>query len=218
MNPDMTPAVRSDNLKAVIASNISDLRRKHNMTQLDLAEKLNYTDKAISKWERGESIPDVLVLKNIADLFGVTVDYLLQEEHPTPAMDVEQEQALAKKQQSVRTRGFVTGMSILLVWLVATVLFMIWDMANAEAVYHWMVFVYAIPSSMILWLVLNSIWFNKRRNYLIISLLMWSVLIGVFVTIWQLADYNAWLIFMLGIPGQAIILMWSRLKQSGDNF
>jgi hypothetical protein len=69
---------------------------------------------------------------------------------------------------------------------------------------------------MILWLVLNSIWFNRRRNYLIISLLMWSVLISVFVTIWQVASYNAGLIFMLGIPGQAIVVMWSRLKQSGD--
>ena len=218
MNTDVTPVNKSDHLKAVIAANISDLRRKHSMTQLDLAEKLNYTDKAISKWERGESIPDVLVLKNIADLFGVTVDYLLEEEHPAPAAEIEQEQEAAKKQQSVRTRGFVTGMSILLVWLVATVLFMIVDMAKEDATAHWIIFVYAVPASMILWLVLNSIWFNRRRNYPIISMLMWSVLIGVFVTIWQMADYNAWLIFMLGIPGQAIIVMWSRLKQSGDNF
>ena len=203
-------------MKTIIASNISDLRRKHNMTQLDLAEELNYTDKAISKWERGESIPDVLVLKHIADLFDVTVDYLLEEEHPEPAVDPLLEKAAAQKQQNVRTRGFVTGMSILLVWLVATVLFMICDMVRADAVSHWIIFIYAIPASMILWLVLNSVWFNKRRNYLIISLLMWSVLIAVFVTVLLLASYNAWLIFMLGIPGQAIILMWSRLKQSGD--
>ena len=106
-------------------------------------------------------------------------------------------------------------MSVLLVWLVATVLFMIWDMANAEAVYHWMVFVYAIPSSMILWLVLNSIWFNKRRNYLIISLLMWSSLLSIFMTVLLLAHSNAWQIFILGIPGQAIILLWSRVRH-GD--
>jgi transcriptional regulator with XRE-family HTH domain len=216
MNADMPSTVRSDNLKSIIAANISDLRRRHNMTQLELAERLNYTDKAISKWERGESIPDVLVLKQIADLFGVTVDYLLQEEHPASAETAEQEQVLTKKRQSIRARGFVTGMSILLVWLVATVLFMICDMAGTDLIPHWIFFIYAIPASMILWLVLNSIWFNRRRNYLIISLLMWSVLISVFVTIWQIASYNAGLIFMLGIPGQAIVVMWSRLKQSGD--
>jgi transcriptional regulator with XRE-family HTH domain len=216
MNADMPSTVRSDNLKSIIAANISDLRRRHNMTQLELAERLNYTDKAISKWERGESIPDVLVLKQIADLFDVTVDYLLQEEHPASAETAEQEQVLTKKRQSIRARGFVTGMSILLVWLVATVLFMICDMAGADLIPHWIFFIYAIPASMILWLVLNSIWFNRRRNYLIISLLMWSVLISVFVTIWQVASYNAGLIFMLGIPGQAIVIMWSRLKQNGD--
>lgn len=226
MNPGMHPdpqadipsVSKSDDLKAVIATNIADQRRKHAMTQMDLAEKLNYTDKAISKWERGESIPDVLVLKNIADLFGVTVDYLLEKDHPAPVADREQERQTAQKQQSIRTRGFVTGMSILLVWLVATVLFMITDMASPEATSHWLIFISAIPASMILWLVLNSVWFNRRRNYLIISLLMWSVLATFFLTVWRLADYNAWLIFMLGIPGQAIIVMWSRLKQSGDSY
>ena len=218
MNTDTPSVVKSDNLKAVIAANIADLRRAHNMTQLDLAEKLNYTDKAISKWERGESIPDVLVLKNIADLFEVSVDYLLEADHPAPVVEQEKAREAAQKQQSVRTRGFVTGMSILLVWLVATVLFMIANMAHPNTIAHGLIFVYAVPASMILWLVLNSIWFNRRRNYLIISLLTWSVLISVFLTVLIAADYNAWLIFLLGIPGQAIIVMWSRLKQSGDNF
>ena len=218
MNTDMSPVSKSDNLKTVIAANISDLRRAHNMTQLDLAEKLNYTDKAISKWERGESLPDVLVLKNIADLFEVTVDYLLETDHPAPVAEQEKVREAAQKQQSIRTRGFVTGMSILLVWLVATVLFMIANMANPNTIAHGLIFVYAVPASMILWLVMNSIWFNRRRNYLIISLLTWSVLISVFLTVLLAADYNAWLIFLLGIPGQAIIVMWSRLKQSGDVF
>jgi len=213
---DETQSEKNENLKLIIAANLSDLRRKHNMTQLDLAEKLNYTDKAISKWERGESIPDVLVLKQIAGMFEVSVDYLLEKEHQAPLR--EEQVAESKRRQSIRARGFVTGMSILLVWLVATVLFMIADMAGPEQISHWLVFVYAVPASMIVWLVLNSIWFNKRRNYLIISLLMWSVLITVYVTIWTVSNYNAWIIFMLGLPGQAIIAMWSRLKQRGDPF
>ena len=218
MNTETPTGGRTDRLKSVIAANISDLRRRNGMTQLDLAEKLNYTDKAISKWERGESLPDVLVLKSIADLFGVTVDYLLEEEHPIPAADHVEDEDAARKQQSIRTRGFVTGMSILLVWLVAMVLFMIADMASVDMVAQWLVFMYAVPASMVLWLVLNSVWFDRRRNYLIISLLMWSILATVYATVWRVADYNAWIIFMLGLPGQAIILMWSRLKQKGDPF
>ena len=70
-----------EDLKPIIAKNITVLRQNAKMTQFDLAEKLNYSDKAISKWERAEAIPDVSVLKSIADLFGVTVDYLLQDGH-----------------------------------------------------------------------------------------------------------------------------------------
>ena len=216
MEQEIKRPVKPENLKAVIAANVADLRRRCGMTQQELAEKLNYTDKAISKWERGESIPDVLVLKSIADLFGVTVDYLLEEVHPVVVeADFEKRESLLK-QQSLRTRGFVTGMSILLVWLVATVLFMIFDIIPEGVNAHWIVFVYAVPASMILWLVMNSIWFDHRRNYVIISLLMWTVLGSVYVTIWQFAAYNAWIVFMLGIPGQAIIVMWSRLKQNGN--
>ena len=218
METEQAKQNRGDNLKAIIAGNIADLRRNKNMTQMELAEKLNYTDKAISKWERGESIPDVIVLKNIADLFEVSVDYLLELEHPVQVENREKEAETLKRQQSLRTRGFVTGMSVLLVWLVATVLFMIFDMATETDVSHWIIFVYAIPASMVLWLVMNSIWFNRRRNYPIISMLMWSVLASVYLTIWCISKDNAWIIFTLGIPGQAIIVMWSRLKQGNDSY
>lgn len=209
-----------DSLKSIIAANISDLRKKSGMTQQDLAAKLNYTDKAISKWERGESIPDVLVLKQIADMHGVTVDYLLtdvHEEQKPIAEEAPVEEAL-KKRQSLRTRGFVTGMSVLLVWIAALVLFIVFDTASLDYRSNWVVFACAVPASFIVWLVMNSIWFNRRRNYLIISLLMWSILALIYIPILLFANRNLWLIFLLGIPGQAIIIMWSRLKQNGDTY
>ena len=216
MDEEITTKSNAEQLKSVIAGNIADLRRKHKMTQMDLAEKLNYTDKAISKWERGESIPDVLVLKSIADLFGVTVDYLLEDVHAEPVQENTLDAEEEKRHHSIRARGFVTGMSVLLVWLVATVVFVIFDMVPEGITAHWIIFIYAVPASMILWLVMNSIWFNRRWNYPIISLLMWSILASVYISVWQFAMYNAWIIFMLGIPGQAIIVMWSRLKQGED--
>ena len=223
--PAETAPVTQEVLRPVIAANISELRRSRSMTQQDLAARLNYTDKAISKWERGESVPDIVVLKQIADMFGVTVDYLLCETHEEIALPEEKpdEQAVAaeetaKRQQSVRTRGFVTGMSVLLVWMTATVLFIIFDTAKIDARSHWIVFACAVPASFIVWLVMNSIWFNRRRNYLIISLLMWSVLILAFITVYIFCQRFLWLLFLLGFPGQAIIIMWSRLKQSGDHY
>ena len=215
---EATPLTQ-DSLKAIIAANIADLRKENGMTQQDLAAKLNYTDKAISKWERGESIPDVMVLKQIADMYGVTVDYLLTDVHeePKPAPAEEPADDTLRKRQSLRTRGFVTGMSVLLVWIAALVLFIVFDTASLDYRSNWVVFACAVPASFIVWLIMNSIWFNRRRNYLIISLLMWSVLVLIYVPVLLFADRNLWLIFSLGIPGQAIIIMWSRLKQNGNN-
>ena len=65
-------------LKLVSASNIIRLRTQAGMTQVELGAKLNYSDKTVSKWERGEAIPDAYVLTRLADLFGVSVDYLLE--------------------------------------------------------------------------------------------------------------------------------------------
>lgn len=198
-------------MKVIIAKNIAELRKKHGMTQLELAEKLNYSDKAVSKWERGESLPDIAVIKTMADLFGVTVDYLITAEHePSCPEAVPDETAAEKKRVSFRTAAAVTGMSLLLVWLIATYLFFtLWyTLPNPRGAY--LPFVYAVPATALVWLVLNSIWFNRRRNYLIISLFMWSSLLAIWITL--LPIHNLWLIFLLGVPGEAIILVWSRMK------
>lgn len=197
-----------EDLKLIIAKNIASLRQASHMTQLELAEKLNYSDKAISKWERGESIPDVIVLKSIADLFGVTLDYLLEEDHTAPKPEVPQEIPGRKH----RNHKVVTTLSILIVWFLATLSYVVLDMALPQYVAKWLSFVYAVPATMIVWLVFNSIWFNKRRNYLIISLLMWTVLASVVLTTGA-CGYWAWKLFALGIPGQIAILVWSRFQR-----
>ena len=70
-----------DDIKNIVAKNITDLRILNNMTQSELGEKLNYSDKTVSKWERGESSPDISVLVQIAEIFGVTLDYLVSSEN-----------------------------------------------------------------------------------------------------------------------------------------
>ena len=196
--------VESEDLKQVIAKNITALRKKSKLTQLELADALNYTDKAVSKWERGESIPDVVILKRIADLFGVTVDYLLTDGHDEDPGSVPTAPA-----HRFRTHALILGISLVLVWLLATLAFVIgMPIISAPSAGLWLVFIYAIPVSCIVWLIFNSLWFNRKRNFLIISLLMWSLLTAVFLSI-IVGGHNAWPIFLLGIPGQVIILLWS---------
>lgn len=196
-------------IKLIIAKNISALRAEEGITQLELAERLNYSDKAVSKWERGESIPDVTVLMEIANMFGVTLDYLVQSEHP-------KETRKLKNLRIIHNHAFITGISMVLVWLLATFCFVVIDSTPISTNLHWLAFIYAVPISLIVWLVFNSIWFNQRRNFLIITLLLWSMLACIYITLLVIGQ-NVWLIFTLGVPAQFIILMWSRIRGKKQN-
>lgn len=194
-----------EDLKPVIAKNIIDLRKSYNLTQAELAEKLNYSDKAVSKWERAESVPDVVVLKQIADIFNVTVDYLLKAEH-TKKEDVSE----AVKRQRNRNHLIITLLSTMLVFLIATIVFVVLGLYFGRIVQRqWMAYIYAVPVASIVLLVFNSIWGKRKLNYAIITVLLWSILLTIYLSF---IDYNIWLIFILGIPGQIIIILWSRLK------
>ena len=196
-----------NNIKSIIAQNITDLRRAKGMTQLELAEQLNYSDKAVSKWERAESMPDVLVLVEIADLFEVPLDYLVRAEHPQKEIQ-SSEEALS----ATYRKGYISGISILLVWLIAVLVYILISFFAKDAHSQWLSFVYAIPVSAIVWLGFNSIWFNPRLNYFIVSLLMWSVFLSIQLTLLSL-NIKAGLIYLLGIPGQIIIILWALIKK-----
>ncbi len=196
-----------DEIKSIIAKNITQLRLAKGMTQIDLAGILNYSDKAVSKWERGESIPDVTVLMKISDIFGVTLDYLVH-----PHKEADDTGMKLKDANTKKNHIFITGMCVLLVWLIATLAFVVLDMAPVEAkVFQFFSFLYALPLSTIVWLVFNSLWFNRRRNYIIISVLMWTALLSLHLSFLPFG-YNFWILYILGLPGQVIIILWSRIK------
>ena len=190
-------------IKANIAKNIASLRKSASMTQFELAEQLNYSDKAVSKWERAESIPDIMTLIEIASLFGVSIDDLVKGEMLTFAPNSE---AHGYRKSHVA----ITFLSITLVWLCATLSYVAFSFLPSFRG-EWLAFIAAVPLSAVVWLIFNSIWFRPRTNYLIISLLMWSFLAMGHLTV-LVIGYNLWQLYLLGIPGQIIILTWSRLR------
>ena len=196
-----------EQLKMIIAGNIGQLRRDAGLTQLELAEILNYSDKAVSKWERGESVPDIVTLKAIADQFSVTVDYLLKAEHP---VETEYKREFTRIQR--RNYRIITVMSCVVVWLIATFVYTSIDVAMPDESKLWTTFVYAVPATLIVLLVLNSIWGNQRYNYFIVSLLIWTGLACVFLSSLVFFNYNMWLVFIICIPAQVIVSLWSGLR------
>lgn len=199
-----------DNIKSVIAKNIIELRRTNGMTQLELAERLNYSDKAISKWERAESLPDVSVLVDISKLFGVPLDYLVKEEHT--ADEIAAYNNTIENVTLPYSKRSITAVSIILVWFIAMLVFVLLTIFTEHAHYRWLPFIYAIPASSIVGIVFNSIWFKPRMNYGIVSVLMWSVLLSVHISLLPFG-INIFSIYLLGIPGQIIIFLWSLIKK-----
>lgn len=196
-----------EDLKMIIAGNIAQLRRDAGMTQLELADLLSYSDKAVSKWERGESIPDIVTLKAIADRFSVSVDFLLRADHP---LETEFKREYTKRQK--RNHALITVMACVLVWLVAVFIHTFVDIALPNEGKLWLAYMYAVPITLIVLLIFNSIWGNRRSNFTIISLLIWTSLACIYMSILLFTPHNMWLLFLIGVPAQVIVGLWSGLR------
>ena len=192
-----------DILKETVAQNVIALRLSAGMKQSDLAERIHYSDKSVSKWERAEALPDVAVLKSIADVFGVTVDYLITaHEGETPKASAAVAAADPTNAVKAARHRLVTRIVLIGIWTLALLLFIIFWLAGHP---EWVRYVVtgALPVSLITWLVLHSVWERGRYNLAIISALMASLLTLVYTMFYR---HNWWPIFLLAIPLEGIIL------------
>jgi len=186
-----------DDLKYIVSKNIIFLRTNSKMTQLELGEALSYSDKAVSKWEHGKAVPDAYVLKKLGALFNVSVDYLLSEH---------EEQELKAVTHHQFDHRIISLISFLGTWTLATIVFAIlWYLGSLQ----WLVFVYALPVSLIVMLVLTAVWSKRKAKVYFISLLVWSVIAAIYLTFLQ---NNWWLLFVIGIPAQIIVLLSFKIK------
>ena len=189
-----------NDLKSVIAKNLIKYRKDSGLTQQELAEKLNYSDKSISKWERGEGVPDIYILKQIAELYNVTVNDIIGMEM------IDNEPALVINK--TKNHILITLMSIGLVWLVATVTFAILKIIFPASTSISYCYIYAIPVSFIVLYIFNRIWFKIRLiNFISVSLIFWSTMFSFYWTIKDFFD-NFGVFFFIGIPFQVIVIFW----------
>ena len=206
--------MNDEKLKNQLGANIVTYRKRSGLTQARLAERLNYSDKAISKWERGESMPDVLTLVQLAELFEITVDDLLRDPDEIPANSggpIEQamEAAVEKTLKRKANKKVILWLSSLLVWFVALLIFVI--VSSFDIPRSWVAFLYAIPADAIVQLSLRSAWKDFRYNKTIISILMWGGLLSLYVSLKLFVHVDFWKLFLLGIPGQLAVLLWFRM-------
>lgn len=191
-----------ENYKKNIAENLVLLRKKYNYKQSDIAEKLNYSDKTISKWETGEIVPSVENLFELCKLYGVGIEQITSK---LP----QDKDIVIKKDYSARNKLLISLLSISAVWIMATIIFV-----YAKILFNynlWTVFIWAVPASAILGIIFNSLWGKKKLNFVYISILLWSLIACFYL---QFLQYNLIALFFIGIPAQVAILLWSGLKKS----
>jgi len=193
------------NLKKIIGENLSDLRKKEKLTQLELAEKFNYSDKSISKWEKGETLPDIEVLQELCDFYGVSLDYLTHE-----ITDKNREQFVTKKDKvSLYQKIVITALICSVVWMLATVVY-VWMLIN-NGHSHWPVFLWAVPLTAVTILLANRVYFkNALLEFICLSIFVWSTITAIYI---ETLKFNVWSIFILGIPMEISIFLWWQLKQ-----
>ena len=202
-----------DKLKKQIGANIASYRKRLQLTQVGLAEKLNYSDKAVSKWERGDSAPDVQTLVQLAELFEITVNDLLVDPNVLPENPGTVERVMGKAvEKTLRRKAdkkIILMLSTVLVWFVALFIFVV--LSSFDVPKTWIAFFYAIPANAIVLLSLRSAWKDFRWNQLLISAIVWGSLLSFYMTLLIFFGLNMWKLFLLGIPGQIAVLLWFRL-------
>lgn len=202
-----------EKLKDRIGANIAMHRKRAGLTQAGLAEKLNYSDKAVSKWERGESMPDILTLIQLSEQFEISVGELLEDPEQLPGNPGKLEKAMTQVSEKALKRkankNVILGLSTTLVWFIALLIFVIissFDLPNS-----WIAFFYAVPITAIVLLSLRSAWRDYRWNRVLISVIVWGFLVSIYATFLVFLQFNMWKIFLLGIPGEIAITLWFRL-------
>ena len=173
-------------LRKTVAKNIAAYRKAHHDTQLDLATKLNYSDKSVSKWERGESLPDVYILSQIADLYGVSVSALIGEIQPP-------------KESKPHYHMFILLLSLALTFMICKVPYP-----------AWMFFVYALPVCSIICIVFTSLWWGILWQGVSVSALIWTLGLSLYLS-FELENVS--LIFLVCAALQVLTVLWEVFRK-----
>jgi transcriptional regulator with XRE-family HTH domain len=195
--------MEQETLSKIIAENLTLYRKNANLTQLEVAEKLNYSDKSVSKWEQANGVPDVFVLQQLAEMYGVTVnDFLCRhEEVPAPP----------KRKDNIN-RWIIMSLSAGLCWLVAVVVYVFLGLFRVSSAYTWLSFIFAIPAMFIVLVVFACVWKFYILRILSSSAIVWTGLLAIYLVLRLVLQEEAYLIFFIGIPMQVLIIFWFGLR------
>ena len=191
-------------VRPIISKNLSTLRKEKGLTQAELAEKLNYSDKAISRWEHGDTLPDVNVLYELCDFYSITLSDLVSEECKPPK---ETKKEYTKEMNTYKIWRSILSVSF--VWLLATLIFT-YSLAVNKKTDLWILFVWAVPVSIVVFYVFGKSFMNSLARFILSSCIMWTFIVAVFINIFP---HVFWQLFLIGVPLELIIFLTYKMKK-----
>ncbi|MBO5313593.1 MAG: helix-turn-helix transcriptional regulator [Clostridia bacterium] len=195
-------------VKAVVAKNLAKLRKNKGLTQAELAEILNYSDKAVSRWEHGDTLPDINVLYELCSFYEITMNDLVDEECEISNTDKD-------KKNTAIYRVWLGILTAVVVWLVATVWFIYSQIAFDKG--YWNAFVWAVPISCLVLMYICRNVFNWVAKFVFVSICNWTLITAVYLHMLVNFQANLWMIFLIGIPVQALAFLWQKMKKYKNN-
>lgn len=190
-------------VRPIIAKNLAFFRKEKGLTQAELAEKLSYSDKAISRWEHGDTLPDINILYQLCEFYGITMDILLDDEKDKVEI------VRGQNRQALVNRIMVVILLALTVWIAAVALFAY--LIAVRNLYEWQIFIWAVPFTALSALYSGRALLGNVAKLVMHSVLIWSTALAIYL---QLIPNNFWYIFLVGIPLQCVAAVWFVIKKT----
>lgn len=185
-------------IKQIIAKNLANLRKNKKITQTELAEQFGYSDKAISKWENGDTLPDIQTLYQLCEFYNVTLDFLVSEQ----SFDEKIKYINHLNKRIIINNSLIELLYCSFVWILAVIIYVY--LYTFSEINYWQIFIWAIPATAIVMLLFTKVWKQKLYTFIVRSLFFWTLVTACYI---QFIEYNIWPLFFLMIPIQVALIL-----------
>lgn len=185
-------------IKQIIAKNLANLRKNKKITQTELAEQFGYSDKAISKWENGDTLPDIQTLYQLCEFYNVTLDFLVSEQ----SFDEKIKYINHLNKRVIINNSLIELLYCSFVWILAVIIYVY--LYTFSEINYWQIFIWALPATTIVMLLFTKVWKQKLYTFIVRSLFFWTLVTACYI---QFMEYNIWPLFFLMIPIQVALIL-----------
>jgi len=182
-----------ENLREIIATNIINLRKAKNWTQVELARRINFSDKAVSRWEKGEVMPDIETIQRLSEVFDVPMTAIIEKQK-----NQQQETKTKPTKQEVLSQIFL----VCEIWTILSVAYAYLNISSGLNV--WKIFLWGVPATVLLLYIVNLRHKHNVSSFVYGTIFIWTFTACLFI---QMIHLHAWFFFILGIPIQGMLVV-----------